>query len=137
VIESKQSVLMCQSRLSPKCNPEDARQYMAGTFGLTPTQVDEYGGKNVVLCGPCFFHHYWLDMLQRDKQEPGTAVIVDGVHYVIGPEKSGSFRGFGGAHYTIEFFDGRAVNSTNLWYQGEVPPEFRAQMPNNARFKRG
>lgn len=62
-----------------------------------------------------------------------AAVIVNGRCYHIGDEDSKSpFRGFDGAPWIIEFFDGRTVHTTNLWYNGRIPPELGVQ--DNARF---
>lgn len=62
-----------------------------------------------------------------------TAVIVNGRCYHIGAEDSkSSFRGFGGAPWIIEFFDGRVVHTTNLWCNGTIPSELGVQ--DNAKF---
>ena len=64
-----------------------------------------------------------------------TAVIAGGRCYHIGAEDSKSaFRGFGGAPWVIEFFDGRKVYTTNLWDNGKIPPELGVQ--DNARLLR-
>lgn len=66
----------------------------------------------------CFHEDFWNNTLDED------AVIVNGKCYHIGDEDSrSSFRGFDGMKYTIKFNDGRVVETTNLWYQGEVPEE--------------
>jgi hypothetical protein len=60
---------------------------------------------------------------------------IDGKHYLIGDEDSKAMRGFGGVKYTIRFFDGREVTTTNLWSQGEIPEEIRElYLPDNAEF---
>lgn len=64
-----------------------------------------------------------------------AAVIVGGRCYHVGAEDSKSyFRGFGGASWIIEFFDGRVVHTTNLWDNGKIPPELGVQ--DNARLLR-
>lgn len=63
-----------------------------------------------------------------------TIVRVGGKHYQIAPEKQSGMRGFGGAKFLIRFFDGRSVETTNLWSQGTIPEHFRSRLPDNAEF---
>lgn len=83
-----------------------------------------------------FIDHFWEMHLQHDASlPPHTAVIVDGHHYLIGDEDSTSqFRGFAGAKFCILFNDGFYTESTNLWHQGEIDPEWRDKFPDNAKF---
>jgi len=86
--------------------------------------------------GLCFSCAFWEEKVDR-KDRPEVARI-DGKHYVIGREESIGFsRGFGGANFTIRFFDGREVRTTNLWHQGKIPTHFRDRLPDNAEFIRG
>lgn len=86
-----------------------------------------------------YYHNnedYWNEILVHDK-ERGNAVIVNSTHYTLGDENtrgSVSSRGFGGAKYVIRFHDGREVVSTNLWYQGPIPPALHYMFPDNAEF---
>ncbi len=61
-------------------------------------------------------------------------VIVDGQHYRLGSIHFGPFRGFGGRKFTIVFHDGRMIETSCLWHQGEIPEMFREWLPNNAIF---
>jgi hypothetical protein len=61
-----------------------------------------------------------------------SSVIVNGNHYRIG--KSTSFKGYGGHKFTIKFFDGRVVETNNLWSQGTIDSEWRDRLPDNAEF---
>lgn len=83
-----------------------------------------------------FQRKFWQDRLLDDAKEPDRVAIIDGTHYYIGDEDSKEtyFRGFAGAHFTIRFYDGRVVETTNLWCQGDIPEEFRDLFPNNAEF---
>lgn len=83
-----------------------------------------------------FFHSsedYWEEQLAA---EPERRVVIGGVHYRLG--KNGNtrhqFNGFGGRRFDIEFFDGRIVTTYDLWYQGQIPPKFRKQLSDNARW---
>lgn len=80
---------------------------------------------------------FWRERLEKDKELPEhTVCIIDGTHYIIGPEDDDSyFRGFGGAKFQIEFFDGTKVITTNLWCQGEPPLKWKNKFPDNARFE--
>ncbi len=70
-----------------------------------------------------------------DRLHPGQQrAIIGGTCYVIGVETSKGPRGFGGRRFDIEFFDGRTVTTTDLWYQGVVSPKWRERLPDNARF---
>lgn len=83
-----------------------------------------------------FINDFWSKHLQHDASlPPHTAVVVDGHHYLICDENSTShFRGFAGAKFCIQFNDGFYTESTNLWHQGEIDPEWRDKFPDNAKF---
>ena len=84
----------------------------------------------------CFSCGFWQTHLESDATlPPHTACMIDGTHYVIGEEDSKSyFRGFGGAHFAIQFKDGTLVHTTNLWCQGEPSKEWIDKFPDNAKF---
>ena len=42
--------------------------------------------------------------------------------------------GFGGGCFWIRFKDGKTLTTNNLWYNGEVPSEFRSELPDTAEF---
>lgn len=81
----------------------------------------------------CFHKYYWNTFVEL-KDEPNIARI-NGNHYVISDEsdKSG-FRGFNGDRIVVKFFDGRIVETTNLWQQGAIPAEYRDELKDNAEF---
>lgn len=85
----------------------------------------------------CYECNFWREQLQIDKQYPSDFVIVNGVHYRIGPENdTGYFRGFSGHKFIIKFNDGREKVTTNLWCQGQIPDGYwRERMPDNAKFR--
>ena len=87
----------------------------------------------------CFNCTFWQKRLEEDATlPPHTACMIDGTHYLIGPENEKSFfRGFGGSKFQIEFNDGHRVVTTNLWCQGEPEhPYWKEKFPDNARFER-
>ena len=82
----------------------------------------------------CFHCAFWLEKIATTNE---NTVIVNGTRYAIGKEDPNLlFKGFGGARFDIEFFDGRKVVSHNLWCQGNIPEEFRSypELQDNARF---
>lgn len=83
-----------------------------------------------LLPGMCFTCTFWTEQAQDQRD----AVRIDGWHYRIGEDKGNVFRGHGGKRFTIKFYDGRIVNTSNLWHQGKIPEHFRAELPNNAEF---
>lgn len=84
------------------------------------------------LCFSCLFWHHRLE--EQGKPE---VFIARGHRYSIGPEEPKTLlaiRGCAGARQRIRFFDGREVETTNLWHQGEIPAHFRERLPDNAEF---
>lgn len=89
-----------------------------------------------------FHTGYWGKRVEI-KDHPMSARI-DGRQYILGAESDKLPRsstelwnwqgGTNGATFHIAFDDGRLVVSQNLWQNGEIPPEFREQLPDNARF---
>lgn len=84
----------------------------------------------------CFDCNHWdeLAFLSQDR----NSVRINGHQYWIQPPAdpalSGEFSGFKKSVQKIQFIDGRKVETTNLWYQGEIPVAFRLRMPNNAQW---
>ncbi|NIN67223.1 MAG: hypothetical protein GTO63_21490 [Anaerolineae bacterium] len=81
----------------------------------------------------CFTCTFWLEKVEV--KDDKRSVRVNGTHYFIGPENAGEVgRGFGGSKFRIAFHDGRRVESTNLWCQGNIPELWREQLPDNAQW---
>ena len=84
-----------------------------------------------IICSEeCLHEHYWLERVKRKNSK--TQAIIDGQVYQIGDENTYGTRGFDGAKFIIEFFDGRKVVTTNLWANGPIPEKFRKKLPDNA-----
>lgn len=82
------------------------------------------------LCRRC---HFWVEKVER--RDEARSVRVDGRHFRIREDFDGpGFRGHGGTRFTIRFHDGREVATRNLWSQGDIPEEWRAELPDNAVF---
>ncbi len=83
----------------------------------------------------CFYCLFWFDRI--DAQSNPAACIVNGRSFQDAGRRSGrdlSLLGFGGREFRIEFFDGRVLETNNLFGQGEVPERFRDRLPDTARF---
>jgi hypothetical protein len=145
------AVYACQSGKSPHCTKETRGTYYDGTFGYKgvvdtdPEKKKFFTQRNpdyrsVAICAPCFTWEHWNAIQRSDKTaDKDRFVIVDGKHYAIGNESApgpSHCRGFGGSRFRIRFHDGRYVESTNLWHQGTITDDFRADMPDNAVFVR-
>lgn len=80
----------------------------------------------------CFGCNHWAKLLEVTEPE---RVVINGRHYQVHPDRgSGPGTGFGGSQFVIRRFDGRVHITRNLWDQGDVPPQWRGQFPDNAEF---
>lgn len=78
---------------------------------------------------------FWNRARAFARDEPQRSVRIRGNHYTIWPENDTGARGFGGRPFTIRFLsDGHTVRTTNLWYQGAIPAQYREALPDNAEF---
>src|SRR6266498_3893081 len=83
-------------------------------------------------CFDCAFWHGYLEnevggvVIEHDNGHGGMELR----HYWFDPGKpiapaGRGFLGFGGHKFTIKFFDGREVETNDLWHQGTIPDHFR------------
>lgn len=113
--------------LRDQCESKNTTWHTQGLCGSCSLAVTRLAAD-----GRCFLCGYWLEQIDV---EPETRVVVDGVHYRLGNERSQSrFRGYGGREFVIRFHDGREVTTTNLWHQGTIPEHLRDRLPDNAVF---
>jgi len=82
---------------------------------------------------------YWRQQLA----DRNRALVINGVHYRIGNSNGVSgwdFKGFGGRKFEIQYLAADDQDPPepfivdDLWYQGPIPPKYRMQLPDNARF---
>jgi len=109
---------------------------------IKKTEICEFCGNDFTRrCNPsayignnCFSCSFWLKKINLSAEDKVRRVIVNGQHYRLGHVHSGPFRGFGGRKFTVLFHDGRMVETSNLWCQGEIPERFKEWFPDNAVF---
>ena len=65
----------------------------------------------------CFTEWFWTDTLDED------AIIVNQNCYHIGNEDA-AFKGFDGKRFKFRMYDGRVIESTNVWHNGKIPDEY-------------
>ena len=82
----------------------------------------------------CYDCYFWLEKVNLAQHHLARRVIVKCEHYMIGENHSEPFKGFGGRDFSIKFYDGRDIKTSNLWYQGEIPERFKEFLSDNAEF---
>jgi hypothetical protein len=77
---------------------------------------------------------HWGELIA--KRDDPDQLRVYGKAYTIGPEANLPYymKGHAGAWFGIRFNDGREVETTNLWFRGDVPEEYKEDLPDNAVF---
>lgn len=79
---------------------------------------------------------HFQDIADRLAAHDPRLVLVSGHAYSIGLESGRNVpshcKGFGGDRWLIRFHDGRRVECDSLWHLGDIPSEWRAQLPENA-----
>ena len=84
----------------------------------------------------CFIDAFWAEMVEKDAARDNAITTDKYWHFVVGDEealpKRGPGRGFDGRRVRVHFRDGRQVESTNLWSQGEIPDHWRNRFAPNA-----
>jgi len=103
----------------------------------------EHVRKKLIAQQACHGCGFWLDHARRDLIDVADkyrhVITADWGHYIIGSEEGGRFRGFGGARFTVEWFDKDrpATVTTNLWHQGTIPEHMRHRFEVNAELASG
>lgn len=125
--------------------------YSADGFGcLCYADVTQLDGSHVVYIVTARYHphsrqpvdvtvetsfHNNEPFWERQIADRSNAAVVDGYHYRIGDEKARGSRGFGGRRLVLEdLATGERTVTTNLWYQGVIPPALRDRLPDTHRF---
>lgn len=81
----------------------------------------------------CFQCAHWMLASKRNHE-----TVIDGRLYTVGDRPKGSeHNGMAGRRFDIEYFDGRTVTTYDMWSGGEIPENYRAAIPDTARFLGG
>ena len=111
---------------------EYAGRFVDGKFHRTNTYASY---DNPAICFTCDF---WNKHVEHDKhpEEYKVPFVCNGEHYIadINPDHSKDyFKGFGGAKVEVTFLDTNEVHIyDNVWYQGEIPANFKKLFPDTA-----
>jgi len=80
-----------------------------------------------------FHKEYWNDIVKNYNN--GDEIVVNKIAFFVDDEKQiGTYRGYDGRRFKIRFKDGTEKETTNLWYNGEVPDEYKDVLVDNAEF---
>lgn len=94
------------------------------------------------ICSNCLGILHWQEVFEHDTLH-GRGVVINGSHWTfaeaVDPRevriRGGLMVGCGGRVRMARTSDGRGVLiSNNCWHQGELPPEIRAVVPDNAEW---
>lgn len=85
--------------------------------------------------GVCFSCAFWRVQIEKKHD-----TVIDGFIYSVGDVRkppNQRMAGMAGRRFDIEYFDGRAVTTHDLWAGSEVPERYRHLIPDTARFAGG
>lgn len=74
---------------------------------------------------------HYQEIVNRKAAADPRLVIARGRAYSIGSSTDYP-KGFSGTRWLIRFLDGRRAITDSLWGLGDIPTEWRAQLPDNA-----
>ena len=106
------------------------------------TKICEFCGKSyrkrllpeAYLGNNCFDCSFWLGKMNYPIDIASQQVIINGEHYMTYPATNELIRGCGGQWFKIQFFDGRIIETNDLWCQGSIPNRFKQILQDNAVF---
>jgi len=96
-------------------------------------EIEKSSYSNKVICSSECFHKDFWNQIVREKD---IYLFIDGSCYWVGPEDEHRvFRGYDGRKFTIQRFDnGKIIETTNLWFRGDVPDGWQNELKDNAKF---
>ena len=95
-----------------------------------------YGGEYQDVCSSeCFHRKFWQGIVEYKDDY----IVIGYECYYIGDEHStSSFRGHSGRKFRLlELRTDKIIETTNLWYKGSIPEEFRPLLPPTHAFYLG
>ena len=87
-----------------------------------------------------FTTEFWAEksmFFPGGKTPNGQLFVIEGACYYKADREQtgGAYRGFGGRSFTIRVLaTGGIVKTSDLWFNGKIPPRFRDRMPDTAEF---
>lgn len=98
---------------------------MVKTSFVQPTK------EKLIKHGICFTCNHWREVA-KTKDEPNR-FFVNGTAYTALPDSDEGFVGFGGREFKFKRFgSNEIIVSHNVWSQGDIAPEWRKDIPDNA-----
>ncbi len=82
----------------------------------------------------CFSCNFWDEKIEE--QHKPNKFVINGAFYSDGgrSNKPNHCLGFGGAEFKIETFDGRIIETNNLWCASKISKYYIDKFPDNAKF---
>lgn len=130
----KDAIIMAICKCCNEFMENEFRQYYDESDGhFHMVKFKSYKNPNI-----CFTCNFWNERVEYDKNpEPFMIPFVcNGEHYIadVNPDhESDYFKGFGGSKIKVTFTEtGETRIFDNVWYQGEIPDNFRNILKDNA-----
>lgn len=73
---------------------------------------------------------FWEDIVTNKEEY----VVINGNCYFIEDEEDNYIRGYDGRLFVVLMENGQEIKTTNLWYKGKVPTEYKEFLQDNAKF---
>lgn len=83
----------------------------------------------------CFNCAFWMNII--NSQAPPGQIIIGHTYYIAHPyvkRPLNRIKGNNGKEMYIRIFNGELIKSNNVWCKGEIPEQFREQLPDTANF---
>lgn len=94
-----------------------------------PDELHYIGREKLLADGLCFHCNHWASRIAKPPEVITPTFEVYGIGKGTGPA---SCKGFGGRKFVVAFFDGRVVNTDDLWSGGQIPEWFHDRFTPNA-----
>lgn len=99
-------------------------------------EANYFDNKRMVDKQFCFNCNFWDERVEDYIR--GESIVIRGLHYMDAGKKPnqdrGEFRGFGGRIFKIKMFNGKIIETNDLWHQGTIPELFKDKLKDNAEF---
>lgn len=73
---------------------------------------------------------FWNDIVKNANEH----IFINGCCYYI-EKKNRYLKGYDGNHFKIQLLKtGEIIETDNLWFNGEIPKEYKSILPDSAKF---